>query len=275
MIKINILLENYSINEQYKSRHGLSVLIEYFDKYLLLDVGPDKKFAENAKIIGFDLSEVTHLFLSHNHNDHTWGLNEFIKINNNAAIYIMDNIYNNYFDKRYFFYMPIGLKLKEKYNSKIIQLSNDLSIDNKIFFMKNVITENRKPTFNKTLFKKENGKIVNDVFDHEGILVLKDNNELLIFNSCSHNGVLNIIETVKRKFPDKTIRSYVGGLHLCNPDTQDHENPEYLDYLAEKLKTMNINIYTGHCTGKFVLNYLTEKLGNMIHEINTGMELEV
>ena len=106
-------------------------------------------------------------------------------------------------------------------------------------------------------------------------MALEDNNELLIFNSCSHNGILNIIETVKRKFPEKPIRSYVGGLHLSKPYSDYHENDEYLNQLIEKLKVQNINIYTGHCTGKYVLDYMKEKMGNTIHEINTGMELMI
>lgn len=275
MINIKILLENFSVNDRYKSRHGLSILIEFQGKNILLDVGPDNKFMENAHTMGIDLTKADLLFLSHNHNDHTHGLNKFNEINKNALIYLMDDIDNKYYAKKYLLLFPIGLKLKKKYRSRITQVSDDLNINDQIFFIKNKVTENRKPTYNKALFKKENGKIVNDTFDHEGILVLEDNNELLIFNSCSHNGILNIVETVKRKFPGKAIRCYIGGLHLCNPGTKDHEDFEYLNFLIEKLNILKIDIYTGHCTGKFVLNYLKEKLGGKIHEINTGMELSI
>ena len=275
MVQIKVLLENFSINDKFSSKHGLSILIEYYEKKILLDVGPDRKFIQNANIMGIDLSKITDLFLSHNHRDHTGGLNEFVKINNTASIFLMDDINNKYYAKSHFFPISIGLKLKKKYSSRITQIKNDLIIDNKIFFLKNSFSENVKPTYNKKLFKKEKGRIVNDTFDHEGILVFEDNNELLIFNSCSHNGILNIIETVKTKIPNKKIRSYIGGLHLNNPATKQHENDEYLDNIINKLKIMDINIYTGHCTGKFVLNYMKEKLGNIVHEINTGMELSV
>ena len=275
MVQIKILLENFSINDKYRTKHGLSILIEYYEKKVLLDVGPDEKFIENADIMGVDLSKVTDLYLSHNHIDHTGGLENFIKINNTASIYLMDDINNKYYVKFLFLPVSIGLKLKKEYYPRITQIKNDLIIDNKIFFLKNSITENIRPTLNKKLFKKERGRIVNDTFDHEGILVFEDNNELLIFNSCSHNGILNIIETVKTKIPNKKIRSYIGGLHLNNPNIMQHENCEYLDNIINKIKLLNINIYTGHCTGKFVVNYLKEKLGNNVHEINTGMELNV
>jgi len=272
---MKVLLENYSVNTELKTKHGLSILLEHNGKNILLDTGPDNKFIKNAEVMGIDLSKVDLLFLSHNHNDHTGGLNEFFKLNNTASVYLMDDIDNKYYLKVSLLHFYIGLKLKKKYRQRIIQVKDDLTIDNKIHFLKNAVTENKKPTLNKMLFKKEKGKMINDVFDHEGILVLEDNNELLLFNSCSHNGILNSIETVKRKIPDKTIRSYVGGLHLGNTGVNYHESNEYLDFLIEKLKNLNIDIYSGHCTGKFVIQYLREKLGNSVHEINTGMELSI
>ena len=125
------------------------------------------------------------------------------------------------------------------------------------------------------LLKKHENRIVNDTFDHEGILVLEENNELIIFNSCSHNGLLNIIETIERKIPNKKIRSYVGGLHLSNPKTKRHESNEYLDLLIDNMNKKQIMIYTGHCTGKYAYDYLRDGLKNKIQNINTGMKLNI
>jgi len=276
MIKINVLLENHSIDTQYETKHGLSILMEHNGNTVLLDVGPDTKFADNAVKMKVDLKKVNYLFLSHNHNDHTGGINKFIEINDSAPIYLMDNIDNNYYLKLLVFYKSIGLKLFEKNRSRVIRVTDDMIIDNKIFFLHNIFSEYRKPIINKKLYKKENNKIVNDTFDHEGILVLEDDNELVVFNSCSHNGILNAIETVKTKIPNKAIRSYVGGLHLFSPRImRGKEYNKYLDDLISKLKGFDITIYTGHCTGKFALDCMKDKLGEMVREINTGMELQV
>ena len=276
MIKINVLLENNSIDPQYKTKHGLSLLINFNGDNILLDVGPDNNFAKNAKIKNINLKDVHYLFLSHNHYDHTGGIKKFIKMNNTANIYLMDNIDRKYYKKFLCFYKYIGIKLSKGNKPRITQVTEDLIIDNKIYFIHNISSEYEKPIYNKKLFKKDNNKIVHDTFDHEGILVLEDNNELVIFNSCSHNGILNAIETVKVKIPNKKIRSYVGGLHLFNPpkDNSD-EYFNYLDGLIKELKDMDIAIYTGHCTGRLAINYMKEKLKNKIQEINTGMELTV
>ena len=275
MITINILLENYAINKKFETKPGLSIMIKHNENNILLDVGPDDKFIKNAITQDIDLKNINCLFLSHNHNDHTGGVNEFLKINDTADIYIMDNIHNKYYVKLLFFNIFIGTKLDYKYKTKIKQIENDLELPGKIHFLKNTVAKYIKPTFNKSLYKKYNGKIVNDDFTHEGILVLEDNNELVIFNSCSHNGILNIIETVKEKLPNKRIRSYVGGLHLHNPKTNENEKNDYLDYLIKELREMEIKLYIGHCTGKHSLHYLKKYLGDTINEINTGMEYNV
>jgi 7,8-dihydropterin-6-yl-methyl-4-(beta-D-ribofuranosyl)aminobenzene 5'-phosphate synthase len=276
MVKLNILLENFSIDDCYKQKHGLSILINYDNINILSDVGPDKTFTQNAQKMNIDLSKVDYLFLSHNHIDHTGGLNDFLRINKTSNNFIMGNAKCKYYIKKHsFLYIPIGLKLKKANYKMISQIENEIIVDNKIYFIHNTISHYNKPTFNKVLYKRENKKIINDNFDHEGILVLDDNNELLIFNSCSHNGFLNIVETVKEKFPNKKIKGYVGGLHLYNPGTKDRESNEYLDYLIKKIKAMNINIYTGHCTGRYAVDYLRKNLGEIVKEINTGMELEI
>ena len=269
------MLENSRIDSGYKSKHGLSVFINYHGMNILLDTGPDRKFHPNAKKMNLDLAKVELLFLSHAHYDHTGGLNEFLKINSSAAVYLMDSIDSRYYSKRRPFNIPIGLKLKRKFNGRITSLDKDLSIGNNIYFLKNTAGNFQKPSSNRTLLKKTGSKVMPDTFDHEGILVIDENDELVIFNSCSHNGLLNIINTVEEKIPNKKLRSYVGGLHLSNPKTQEHESNEYLDVLINELKKKDITVYTGHCTGKYAFDYLKNALKDNIQKISTGMILNV
>ena len=275
-MEIMILLENNSVDAQLETKHGLSVFIKYRGKNILLDTGPDNKFIKNAKKLNADLTKIDLVFLSHSHYDHTGGLNAFFKMNKNPPpVYLMDKVSSRYYKKQKFFNISIGLKMSKKYNSKITQLDNDLIIDNSIYFFRNTVSDNVKPASNSKLFKKENKNIIPDTFDHEGILVLEENGELAIFNSCSHNGLLNIIGTVEAKIPGKKIRCYTGGLHLSNPGTKQHDNEEYLDMLAEKIIKKGITLYTGHCTGRYALEYMKKKLDSRMREINTGMRLNI
>ncbi|MDR3259695.1 MAG: MBL fold metallo-hydrolase [Fusobacteriaceae bacterium] len=276
MIKVTVLLENDSIDSnKFLPDHGLSMSIEYNKKNILLDVGAGNLFVHNAKMLNIDLEKIDYSVLTPAHKEHTQGLKYFLEINKTAPVYIMDKVGSKYYIKFSEFKVPIGMKLNKKYFSRITEIKEDTKLGENIFFLKNITHKYTLSTFDKLLYKQEDGQLVRDTFDHEGILVIEDNNELVIFSPCSINGVLNIISTVMEKMPNKKIRSYVGGLHLINIVNHLHENNEYLDKLIEKLKKSNIIFYTGHCTGKYAVDYMNKKLHNRVKEIKTGMVIHV
>ncbi len=93
-----------------------------------------------------------------------------------------------------------------------------------------------------------------DDFSHEMSLVLETDKGLVIFNSCSHGGVQNIITEVKEALPGKKIYAYVGGLHMKG--RKDGEEicafpEEEVKTLAEVIFEAGIEVLlTGHCTGE-------------------------
>jgi 7,8-dihydropterin-6-yl-methyl-4-(beta-D-ribofuranosyl)aminobenzene 5'-phosphate synthase len=276
MVKIKVLLENTKSNNKLKEKHGLSLFIEYGNQSLLLDVGPDSKFLFNAKVLNVDVASIETLLLSHNHIDHTGGLDSFCKENSLANIYLFGDKNGKYYTKvAKFFNYPIGLKCSDKSKKRIVSLDEDFQINSTANFIKNRVNNYPKPSLNKSLYRQINGIREHDTFLHEGILVIEDNNELILFNSCSHNGVINSIETVLEVFPEKRIRAYVGGFHLCNPMSNRNEKDTSLNEFAEYFVNKDIQLYTGHCTGKYPFNYLQKTLGHKIHQIHTGMELEI
>ena len=55
---IKCLVENTSISQEYKSKHGLSIYIETLKHKILFDVGPNGLFLENAKKLGIDITDI-------------------------------------------------------------------------------------------------------------------------------------------------------------------------------------------------------------------------
>jgi 7,8-dihydropterin-6-yl-methyl-4-(beta-D-ribofuranosyl)aminobenzene 5'-phosphate synthase len=276
MITIKILLENTSIGSSFKHRHGLSVYIENGIQEILLDVGPDNKFIKNAALLDVDISKIDNLVLSHAHVDHTGGLDAFCALNKQAKVFLFDNTNNKYYTKVFgIFYYPVGLKCSTLTKERIHTIDEKLQIDEKTFFVRNTVTDYPAPSLNKELYIQTNKNKIPDTFKHEGILVIENNNELVVFNSCSHSGVINSIETVKRLFPQRKIGSYVGGFHFCNPINKQHESNENLQIFVDYFKKKDIQLYTGHCTGDYAFEFIQERLGNSIHKISTGMVLNV
>lgn len=276
MIQIIVLLENSTSLKELKNKPGLSLLIKNGISTLLLDVGPNNFFAKNAKKLNINLKEVDAVILSHSHIDHTGGLDFFCKINKTAPLYLFDSPDSRYYTKVISqLFASVSLKCNENTRKRIIQLKENTRIDTKTLFIHNIHGNHKKPEFNNALYMKKNGTLIPDTFAHEGVLVIEDAGELVLLNSCSHNGVTNSIETVKSIMPDKRIRSYVGGFHFSNPLTGKHERDDSLDIFCDSIKKENIMVYTGHCTGKYCVEYLQKRLGTLMHTLHTGDSFEV
>ena len=63
-MKITTLLENTACREDLAAAHGLSLYIETPKHKILVDMGPDDTFLDNAKALGIDLEEVDVAILS-------------------------------------------------------------------------------------------------------------------------------------------------------------------------------------------------------------------
>lgn len=88
---------------------------------------------------------------------------------------------------------------------------------------------------------------------------------LVVFNSCSHTGVKNILADVREMLGGRSVYAFVGGLHLYK--MTDGE----LSVLAGSLLTSGISrILTGHCTGEHAFDFLHRRLGEQIGQVSSG-----
>ena len=91
-MKIKVLMDNISSGEL-AGEWGLSILIEYEGKKILLDTGASGAFAENAEKMGIDLAEVDFAVLSHAHYDHADGMQTFFANNEKASFYLQTDAF--------------------------------------------------------------------------------------------------------------------------------------------------------------------------------------
>ena len=66
-------------------------------KYYLTPEVPKVLLFQNAKTLNLDLSQVDAVVISHGHNDHTGGLLDFFKLNDNAPVYLKKEALNNHY----------------------------------------------------------------------------------------------------------------------------------------------------------------------------------
>lgn len=255
------------------------------DRRILLDFGQSNKFMSNAKNMGIDLRDVNYAFLSHAHYDHSNGMKYFFKENNIAKLYLA---YDSYKNKYYSTHKTLGIKHKhyvgikkgyiEKYIDRLVftkgltnvyknmyTLVHDTNKNNSLLKTKGMYVK----SFNKDM-NKYNKEFLYDNFTHEQSLIFDTPNGLVIFNSCSHNGVDKIIKDAKDNFNNKNIYAYIGGLHLFNRSDED------ILKVCDIFKEENISyVITGHCTKRHAMDILKEQLGNKFIETKSGLHIEI
>ena len=98
-------------------------------------------------------------------------------------------------------------------------------------------------------------------------MVFETGKGLVIFNSCSHGGIVNIVREVQMALGGQKVYAVVGGFHMMKLSGMDTlAIPE-----EEVLKGLGVEeIYTGHCTGNIAFGILKKELGEMVHALGTG-----
>lgn len=280
-MKFVVLMENTAPQDScLTAEHGLSCLITYRDKQILLDAGSSGAFADNAAALGVDLSRVDLAVLSHGHYDHANGLGRFFTLNGHARVYARPTAGGAYFstsqgEPRYIGVHP---ELWEGHRERFCCPEGLCQLMDGVWLVPETIHKGPFASRESNLLRKVDGvHLIPDDFSHEQSLVLEGAEGLVLFNSCSHGGIVNIVEGVKEQL-GRPVYAVVGGLHLFSGKAPSGMNctPEYVQSVGRALLEQGVEqVYTGHCTGPAAFRLLQEVLGNRIHPLSCGLTVEL
>jgi len=270
-MRLTTLIENHGNNNQPEllAEHGLSFFIENQGHFVMSDVGQSGKFADNADILGLDLSDVEALAISHHHYDHGGGLGRFFMENRYAKVYLQDFsagepvAVDSSGEIR-----QIGLdrRLLSQHEDRLVWVTKSLEPLPGFHLITEIPDTYPKPSGDQRLKIRTGEKMNPDTFTHELVTVLRGEDGLVILTGCAHNGLLNMIDAVRKAFPGQPIQAVIGGFHL------HHEDDEVVKTIGHSLMEEEIPaIYTGHCTGEKATNLLEEILGSRLHRLYTGL----
>ena len=278
-MNVTVLMENTALEGcGLTPEHGLSLYIEHRGHKLLLDAGSSGKFADNAQALGVDLSAVEAAALSHGHYDHADGLRRFFQVNGTAKVYLRPGAAGPYFarDLDGYRFIGIGRDIWKDSRDRFVEVEGIFPLMEGAWLVPETV---RDPAFAgqaaDLLCKRGEDDFVRDDYRHEQSLVLEGDKGLVVFNSCSHGGIVNIVRGVLEQFPGKKVFAVVGGFHMFKKGTGGMNcSPEYVFRVADVLKELGVaEIYTGHCTGEAALALLQERFGPGCHALSTGQVL--
>lgn len=258
-MKITSLLENTTLNNSYKTEHGLSLYIETKNHKILFDMGQTDLFVENAKTLGINLEDIDIAILSHGHYDHGGGLEKFLKINTKAPVYLSRFAFGDYYNGQEKY---IGLDKKIKNNKRLIFTDDNTVINNNMTLYSCNSFERKHNPGSSGLTELSNGIFEPDKFLHEQYLLINENDKKILISGCSHKGILNITDWF---LPDVLV----GGFHFSKLSLDD-KLKEYAEYLDKS----DTAFYTCHCTGTIQYDFMKTHMRNL-HYLSCGSTIEV
>jgi 7,8-dihydropterin-6-yl-methyl-4-(beta-D-ribofuranosyl)aminobenzene 5'-phosphate synthase len=282
-MRVTTLIENTRLEERndLQPEFGLSLDVKLNGTRVLFDMGASAKFASNAAALGIDISEVDVAVVSHQHFDHGGGLEHFLEVNTRATVYLRQSpLAGRWFKALAVIKRPIGidLDLLDRFADRIEFVSNMRVIAPGVYLLTAIGSAHWRPRGNSRLFVESNNGLVPDPFDHELMMVVHEDDGMVVFSGCSHNGILNLIDAATAQFPRVPIKAVFGGFHLIGLpfyNSMAASRSEVREIGRQIMEKVQGPVYSGHCTGEKAYGVLEEVMGETLHRFQTGSIVEV
>ena len=262
-MKIVTLVENCVYGRKLQAEHGLSLYIETPHAKILFDTGQSDLLIRNARYLHVDLKAIDILVLSHGHSDHSGGLHAFLAYNEKAKVYCKREA----LDRKFKGERENGMEHPETLDlSRFCFVTEQTEIAPDVFVLPEFPIVNPEDTHFDCFDVLRNGVLQPDKFEDEQALVLRERGTLTVLSACSHRGITNILEQVKRSFPGEPIRLVIGGYHIHNAA------PGKCSIIADYFQQMpETRVGVCHCTGVDKFAVLAGQLGDRVFYNHTGL----
>lgn len=265
--KMTVIVDNVPYGEL-AGEWGLSILVEYDGKKILVDAGALPLFAGNMEKLGLDMADVDYAVLSHAHFDHANGMPRFFQGNSKAKFYVQQSAQEDCYAKWLCFRRYIGMprRVLEDYRDRIVRVSGKYELMPGAYLLSHTTPGLAAIGKRERMYCRTPQGWRPDDFAHEQSLVLETDKGLVIVNSCSHGGAVNIIREVREAFPGQPVYGIIGGFHLYN------KKPAEVRAVARVLRDTGVSyVCTGHCTKERACGILEQELGDKLHRLRCGL----
>ena len=269
-VKITTLVENtvgIGGSRELIGEHGLAFLIETGAQRILFDTGQYLALQNNARILGIDLAAIDTVVLSHGHYDHTGGLRHLLARNSHFSLYAHPDVFARKLIKRNNQYRQVGMPVgKETLVQKGVTLclhTEPVQIAPNILTTGEIPLESNFESVAQGFFVEKDGYQVRDTLADDQALILKTGKGPVVVLGCSHRGIINTLNHVKKISGEEKIYALMGGLHLFKT------TGENLDTILQHLQRFDLEkMVVGHCTGSHAIQALHTRFENKV-VINT------
>ena len=195
MNTFTIVYDNHALDQKLKPDHGFACLIEAAGQRILFDTGADgPTLIYNMTVLAIDPRQMDTVVLSHEHADHTGGLNALLNLNDRLTVHIPAAFTPDF-------------KSRLNGRARVVEVDSVSMIADGI-----------------RLFTTDSGRGV------EQALVIEEAGQLILVTGCAHPG---IVPLVRRAQGWGQVKMILGGFHLKDmPDQESRSIVEALRQLG-------------------------------------------
>lgn len=275
-LRLVLLIENTSCDEDIIPEHGLSIYIEFNGQKGVYDTGQSSQFLDNADAMHIDLQKIDWVALSHGHYDHTGGLKSLLEITDKKIpVYAGEGAFNPKYARRDNDVIEsIGITFSHDEISELAAEVHEINsniaeiCDNIYMVGPAPLQEEYEGPSRYMLVKDTADQYINDMLTDERTLVIRTSQGLVIITGCAHRGSVNITRDVLAKFPDENILMILGGFHLGKTDELS------IQKRIDAFRDMQIGgIGLCHCTGAKACRMFKSELGDKCFIAPAGSEI--
>jgi len=270
-MKITILVDNRIARPELRAEHGLALWIESEGKRILFDTGQGGALGKNAKILGVDLGKTDIIVLSHGHYDHSGGMAQVMKRAKKVELYCHPGVIQPRYSISDGIATPVHMP-----QASLVAL--DRLPPTHIHWLQQPLTLSAQiglsgPIPRKTSYEDSGGPFYLDLqgkrpdpLSDDLALWMQTGSGLVVCVGCSHAGLVNTLNHVRRLNNGQKIRAVIGGFHLRNASS---------DRLAQTIAALRQlepdMVVPCHCSGELAVAELRNALGERISMGAAGM----